>query len=175
MLRPVSGRRSLNKPVRNYSLMPLYFSEWMTPLSCSGQCFTINSWPKFAHTRSLIVCPFVLQCSFILFLNKKDLFEQKLKYVPLQKFYPPFEGTVFGKIDQSAALFPSLLFLRLPQEYDHWGPLRRGRWIHQETIPWSQPICIHIPILQNSLGQRPWQQSAHLHARHKCHGHKKYW
>ena len=33
-------------------LLILAFAEWMTPLSCSGQCFTISSWPKFANTHS---------------------------------------------------------------------------------------------------------------------------
>lgn len=41
--------------------------------------------------RAMFYNPFLAKCSFILFLNKKDLFEQKLRYVPLQKFYRNFE------------------------------------------------------------------------------------
>uniref|UniRef100_A0A915EMZ0 Uncharacterized protein n=1 Tax=Ditylenchus dipsaci TaxID=166011 RepID=A0A915EMZ0_9BILA len=35
---------------------------------------------------------FLHKCSFILFLNKKDLFEEKLKHVPLSKFLPQYTG-----------------------------------------------------------------------------------
>lgn len=41
--------------------------------------------------RAMFYNQFLAKCSFILFLNKKDLFEQKLRYVPLQTFYPAFE------------------------------------------------------------------------------------
>ena len=34
----------------------------------------------------------MLKASFILFFNKKDLFEDKLKYVKLKKFYPKYTG-----------------------------------------------------------------------------------
>ncbi|CAK5043472.1 unnamed protein product [Meloidogyne enterolobii] len=41
--------------------------------------------------RAMFYNQFLFKCSFILFLNKKDLFEHKLRYVPLKKFYPLFE------------------------------------------------------------------------------------
>jgi hypothetical protein len=35
---------------------------------------------------------YMLKSSFILFFNKKDLFEDKLKYVDLKQFYPEYKG-----------------------------------------------------------------------------------
>ena len=35
---------------------------------------------------------FLLKCSFILFLNKKDLFEAKLQHIALNKFFPEYDG-----------------------------------------------------------------------------------
>ena len=34
----------------------------------------------------------MLKASFILFFNKKDLFEDKLKYADLKQFYPKYKG-----------------------------------------------------------------------------------
>uniref|UniRef100_A0A914GXT5 Uncharacterized protein n=1 Tax=Globodera rostochiensis TaxID=31243 RepID=A0A914GXT5_GLORO len=41
--------------------------------------------------RAMFFNQFLIRSSFILFFNKKDLFEKKLRHVPLHKFYPTFE------------------------------------------------------------------------------------
>lgn len=37
---------------------------------------------------------FLLGVQFILFLNKKDLFEERLKIAPLEKYFPTFQGDI---------------------------------------------------------------------------------
>ena len=48
-----------------------------------------------------------VETSIILFLNKKDLFEQKIKYSPLSICFPEYKGTVF-----EIFLFLSYILLR---------------------------------------------------------------
>ena len=76
---------------------------------------------------------FLRKSSFILFLNKKDLFENKLSYSPLEKYFPKYEGissNVFlignlGKNDfKSASLYIQQLFMNVskgtsPISYNH--------------------------------------------------------
>ena len=63
---------------------------------------------------------FLQKSSFILFLNKKDLFENKLSYSPLEKYFPKYEGISsyivlignLGKNDfKSASLYIQQLFM----------------------------------------------------------------
>ena len=37
---------------------------------------------------------YMLKSSFILFFNKKDLFEDKLKHVDLKQFFPTYQGKI---------------------------------------------------------------------------------
>ena len=46
---------------------------------------------------------YMLKSSFILFFNKKDLFEDKLKHVDLKQFYPKYQGitiNIFPKCEK---------------------------------------------------------------------------
>ncbi|KAL3111552.1 hypothetical protein niasHT_016713 [Heterodera trifolii] len=52
--------------------------------------------------RAMFFNPFLIRCSFILFLNKKDLFELKLRHVPLHRFYPAFEDRTTNITSDSA-------------------------------------------------------------------------
>ncbi|KAJ2999237.1 hypothetical protein HDV02_003331 [Globomyces sp. JEL0801] len=42
--------------------------------------------------ESLINNPLLSKPNFVLFLNKKDLFEKKIKKVPITNFFPDFQG-----------------------------------------------------------------------------------
>lgn len=45
--------------------------------------------------ESICNSPYFLKTSMILFLNKKDLFEQKLAVSPLSTFFEDFQGYIF--------------------------------------------------------------------------------
>jgi GTPase SAR1 family protein len=49
--------------------------------------------------------PFLSKVAFILFLNKKDLFSEKVKTVPISKFFPDFDAKLDFSYSDGAAFF----------------------------------------------------------------------
>ncbi|KAH7714566.1 guanine nucleotide-binding protein G(o) subunit alpha [Aphelenchoides avenae] len=58
---------------------------------------------------------FLRKSSFILFLNKKDLFEEKLKHVSLAKFFPTYSGKRDNSMN-TASEFVRSLFIEAQQD-----------------------------------------------------------
>jgi GTPase SAR1 family protein len=56
---------------------------------------------------------FLRKCSFILFLNKKDIFEEKLRHVSLSKFFPGYAG---DNTFSTASDFIRALFVEAQQD-----------------------------------------------------------
>uniref|UniRef100_A0A0M3IHC8 G-protein alpha subunit n=1 Tax=Ascaris lumbricoides TaxID=6252 RepID=A0A0M3IHC8_ASCLU len=66
-------------------------------------CDSVELFDEMLNNRYLLLC------SFILFLNKKDLFEEKLQRIPLSKYFPNYKGKNDYK---SASEFIKSLFMQ---------------------------------------------------------------
>lgn len=56
--------------------------------------------------KNMYISQFLQRASFILFLNKRDLFEEKIKHVPLETFIPKYRGFIWSNYTNTNWSFP---------------------------------------------------------------------
>lgn len=89
----------------------MFFNPFLIRVSLSSRSLVFLSFVD----PSNFISPLPPQCSFILFLNKKDLFELKLRHVPLHRFYPAFEGlSIHSLIREIAPIRPIFVPFHFP-------------------------------------------------------------
>ena len=60
--------------------------------------------------KTIIMYPWFQNSSVILFLNKKDLLEEKILYSHLVDYFPEFDGKYLGQVTFSVWLFKTIPF-----------------------------------------------------------------
>lgn len=86
--------------------------------------------------KTIITYPWFQNSSVILFLNKKDLLEEKIMYSHLVDYFPEYDGT-FSRAIGRLALLTRLYNLCLCCRAKERSTTREG--IHSENVCRSQP------------------------------------
>lgn len=92
---------------------------------------------SLALFRTIITYPWFANSSIILFMNKKDLLEEKIVYSHLVDYFPDFDGIYWRLFFKDTAL---LIKIALHRSQTGWYLCQE---LHLEEIPEREP--------------RPWQ------------------
>ncbi|KAF7313396.1 hypothetical protein HMN09_00495400 [Mycena chlorophos] len=103
-------------------------------------------WDSICHSQ------WFKQTSIILFLNKDDLFQQKIKTSPIKTFFPDFEGEL-GNAAAGREYFKKR-FGRLAQKAGRTSDRQREVYIHTTTATDTELLRVVMAAVEDSILRR---------------------
>ena len=86
-------------------------------------------------------CPYLLSSHFLLFLNKKDVFDEKILYSPITNCFPDYDG---GNDKHSAAMY-------VRQKYRSQNKCDREVYCHYTNAKDTQTVKVIYQVMLDTI------------------------
>ena len=86
-------------------------------------------------------CPFLASSHFLLFLNKKDVFDEKISFSPITNCFPEYDG---GDDKNSAAIF-------VRQRYRNQNKQDREVYSHYTNAKDTQTVKVIYQVMMDTI------------------------